>query len=439
MRRHNISYASLFILLLFGCKQLPVDDGKGAPYNYSFSGPNNISVQSVTATVVKIGWSSAYSAPVIVERSDFKDSQFSVLQSNVSKNYFYDSNVVAPRTYYYRFRGFTAKDTSFYSTLTIGYDSSSRLLQSVSTNKYSNSMTSSDDGTLISIVNPDWGGFEIRRYSDLSFVETRNRGNLYINIGSETRFSADANKIASWNGSYAASITLTPYSETALKTPDSIGIYDMYYINNDSKILVLASPYESDRSLVYVFDLQSKKFIQTIDTLQKKFFYGTSYISNDRSKVLIQTSVGFYLINISASLSIKDFVLPTSYIRYTFQNNSNSVIGVGYTSFAFINSGSSIIYKNVPTSKYNSMYRMAWYPDDSRIILFDWYARDVNIYNLGTGVKEQRVGGINPDVTVAGVCCSKSEPSFIILYSNGTNNKYSTAEFVKGWQKKDGS
>ncbi len=434
MNRVKISYVSLFILLLSGCNQFPVDDGEGPPNNYYFAGPGNISVQSVTESKVKVSWASGYGANVIVERSGFKDSLFSMIQKNVSVNYFYDSNLVVSQLYYYRFRGFTTKDTSFYSYLTIGYDSSSRLLQTISTNKHSNSMTSSDDGTLISVVNPDWGGFEIRRYSDLSLVETRNRGNLYVNVGSENRFSADANKIATWNGSYAASITLSPYSETALQIPDSIAFYDMYYIDNDTKILALASTYQSDRPFVYLFDFQSKTFVQTIDTLQNRFFSST--ISNDRSKVMIQTSVGFYVIKMSPALSIDHFVLSPSYSRYLFLGEPNSAIGVGYTSFAFINTESGTVYKKVATSIYN-INRIVLYPDDSKIIVFDWYAHDVSIYNLSTGMREQRVGSINPDVTISGVYCGKNEQSFIILYNDGTINKYSTTEFVKGWQKKD--
>jgi hypothetical protein len=424
-------------LFFSSCQQYPVDDGS-YPTQY-LQGPYNISVESITKTTVKISWPTAYGLPVIVERSVTKDSLFSVIQPHDSNSYFYDSNVVAPQKYYYRFRGFTGKDTSYYTTLTISYDSSSMLLQSVSTNKNTSSMTMSDDGTLISVVNPDWGGFEIRRYSDLSLVTTRNRGDLIGNVGSETRFSADANKILTWNFNYATSITLSPYSETALQIPDSIGFYDMYYIVNDTKILVLASTYQSQRPFVYVFDLQTKTFVQQIDTLQDSFFYETSYVSNDRSKVIIQTSVGFSVITISPSLSIKDLLISSSYERYTFQNKSNNVIAVGYTSFAFINSGTGAIYKSVATNVSNSFYRMAVYPDDSRIITFDSYARDVSIYNLSTGVNEQRVGGVNPDITVTGVCCSKSEQSFIILYNNGTINKYSTVNFVRGWQKKDGN
>ncbi len=426
-----------FILSLFfsSCQQYPVDDGS-YPTQY-LQGPYNISVESITKTTVKISWPSAYGLPVIVERSLNKDSLFSVIQRHDSISYFYDSNVVAPQKYYYRFRGFTAQDTSYFTTLTISYDSSSVLLQSVSTNKNTSSMTMSDDGTLISIVT-DWG-FEIRRYSDLSLVTTRNRGDLIGNVGSVTRFSADANKVLTWNSNYATSITLSPDSETALQIPDSIGFYDMFYIANDTKILALASAYQSQRPFVYVFDLQTKTFVQQIDTLQDSFFYETSYVSNDRNKVIIQTSVGFYMITISPSLSIKNVLTSSSYERYTFQNKSNNVIAVGYTSFAFINSGTGAIYKSVATNVYNSFYRMAVYPDDSRIITFDSYARDVSIYNLSTGVNEQRVGGVNPDVTVTGVCCSKSEQSFIILYNNGIINKYSTVEFAKGWQKKDGN
>ncbi len=434
MDRVKISYVSLLVLLLAGCK-LPVEE-IGPPDNFYFGGPSNISVQSMSESKVKISWASGYNANVIVERSEFKDSLFSVIQKNVSGNYFYDSNLVISRSYYYRFRGFTLNDTSFYSYLTIGYDSSSRLLQTLSTNKNSSSMTISDDGTLISVVNPDWGGFEIRRYSDLSLVATRNRGNLIGNVGSETRFSADANKILTWSFNYATSITLSPYSETSLQIPDSIGFLDMYYIANDTKILALASTYQSQQPFVYVFDLQTKTFVQQIDTLQNTFFYGTSSISNGRSKIIIQTSVGFYVISISQALSIDHFVLSPSYSRYSFLSDPDSMIGVGYSSFAFINTESGRVYKSIPTAIYN-INRIVLYPDDSKIIVYDSYVRDVSIYSLITGTREQRVGGINPDLTVSGVCCGMNEQSFIILYSNGTINKYSAIDFVKGWQKED--
>jgi hypothetical protein len=405
------------------------------PTHYYFIGPNKITVQSVTESKVKISWASGYGANVIVERSGFKDSLFSVIQHNVSGNYFYDSNLVISQSYFYRFRGFTVTDTSYYSYLTIGYDSSSRLLQTTSTNKYSNSMTHSDDGTLISIITPEWNGFEIRRYSDLSLVETRNRFSK-INIGSESRFSSDANKIAAWNGSYASSMTLSPYSEIALQIPDSISFYDMYYIDNDTKILALASTYQSTRPFVYVFDLQTKTFVKTIDTLQNRFYYSTSTISNDRNKVLIQSPVGLYVIKTTPSISIHHFVLSPSHSRYAFLGEPNGAIGVVYNSFVFFNTESGIVYKNIATSIYN-VGRIVLYPDDSRIMNFEWFARDVTIYNLTTGKREQRVGGINPDVTVAGVHCGKDGQSFIILYSDGTINKYSTSEYVKVWQKKD--
>jgi len=220
------------IFLLPGCLQNPLGDEESPPGYHSFGGPGNFSVQSISNSKVKISWSSSYASPVIVERSNFNDSLFSLIHSKDTSNYFYDSNLVDSRQYYYRFRGFTATDTSSYSYLTIAFDSVSRLIQSVSTNKNSSSITSSDDGTLISVVTPDWGGFEVRRYSDLSLVATRTRGDPIGNIGGETRFGADANRLLSWNFNYASIMTLTPDSSVQISIPDTIDFTDMYYIEN---------------------------------------------------------------------------------------------------------------------------------------------------------------------------------------------------------------
>jgi hypothetical protein len=426
------------IFLLPGCLQNPLGGEEGPPGYYSFGGPGNFSVQSISNIKVKISWSSSYSSPVIVERSNFNDSLFSLIHSKDTSNYFYDSNLVDSRQYYYRFRGFTPSDTSSFSYLTIAYDSVSRLIQSVSTNKNSSSITSTDDGTLISVVTPDWGGFDIRRYSDLSLVATRTRGDPIGNIGGETRFGSDANRLLTWWFNYASIITLTPDSSVQISIPDTINFTDMYYIENDTKILALATNNngaKASRSYVLVYDLQTNSFVQQIDTLQGELDYTTSSISADRSKVMTQSTSGFYVIDISPIIAVRFLSLPVYYPHLCFLKNPDSAVGLAFNSIGYINTRTGATYKSVRSVNTNFLNQASLYADESRILTASYtYAQEAYVYNLGTGNLEQHIDDIGPDIYVEGVFCSKTDQSFIILFSNGVINKYSTVEFDKQWQ-----
>ncbi len=428
---NRISFLYYFLVILFsltGCEFDPGNEGYIPPV---FSPPNEYFVESISKSTVKISWSKYYTASVIVERSEYENSQFMIIQPNVMTNYFIDSNLDEKKLYYYRFRGFTSSDTSYFSSLRIGIDSTSRLLQSIETNKYSNALSLSDDGTRIIVSNGELGKFEVRQYSDLTLLT--NQSLSHGSIGAQPRFSSDSKKVIGANGQYGLSITLSPYSETSLTVPDSFTIYDIFYFDQDKKVIALAQHNKGLYSTAFVFDLPSDSVVQKFDSLGSIVYY-SSMISSDRKKILFRTYTGLYIFDTSPTFSIRFFPFHQNYNQFVFLKDSSTILGIKYNEFNLLNSQSGEIIRTVKAlNSYGG--RAVIYSSEQKIIFFS-YAHEVNICDLRTGLLEQRAGNIALDKYITGVVSGKNEDSFLILYTDGTLNRYSTVEFTKQWQKK---
>lgn len=420
----------MITLILLGCEFDPGNEGYIPP---PFSPPPQFFVESISDNSVKISWTSDYTASVIVERSENRDSLFTIIQPNVTFNYFIDQGLDKAKEYYYRFRGKRNNDTSYATYLAIKNDSTNRLMHVQYLIPSIDAVSSSDDRSSIALVNGERRGFEVRKYSDLSLMSEKTSSMIGVSVFNSANFSADGNKIVVWNGPNASCITLSPHGKIPFSVPDSFFIQNIIFIDNDTKVLQLLMHKNYLYCTAAVMDLATTSVVQSFDSISVVNL-GYSAVSPDRKKVIWRVKNGFLLFEVSTTVTMKHIDLNTTHTAYFFLKNSNSVMGIKHNTIDVIDLESGSVTKSTAAKIYNGQY-FELMPKEDKIIAFTAYEPDAIIYDVVRGELDRRVGFSDEKVKAKGIACSPDGATFIIAYNNGTIRKYSTELFDRAWQK----